>query len=308
MTPPVRHAALNVHLWGRAEQNRLLTGCIGPAARALLGAGTLRRFWFDRWDARGPHVAVFLGAPGEAMDAVRAALAERLDAYLAASPSTVYLEAAELEARHAGCRGKQLCSLDALPGLEPNNVWRFAADEPAESYLFRASAGLDADAADRLMADLALWSVDRLRAGSTTGPAVRWIAGLSGAVERAGLEPAELWRFYASTLLPGMRDRIVAGDPEVVAGLPGLVGERNLAAFETLWSAAQAGPPAWDGFAALAELVASARPTTARGRLIFVRELAHSVLGQLDQYVQFRIPLALYAWHRTLPQPHPVPA
>src|SRR6185436_17825658 len=67
----------NVYLWSRAAQNRFLTRCLGPAIRELQDQGLASGFWFDRFDARGPHVFFLLRPIGEPMT-VRELLAHRL--------------------------------------------------------------------------------------------------------------------------------------------------------------------------------------------------------------------------------------
>lgn len=297
----MHHSILNVYFWGQEEQNRLLTDCLGPAVQELWDAGALGRFWFHRFDVRGPHVMALLGTPAEHAAEVREHLSTRLDVYLGGSPSTVCIQQSELEQRHVECRGAQLCSIDALPGFAPNNSYRFA-DHPADGFLFHLTTGMDEDGVNRLLGELALWSIVQLRAGSTVPSAVRWIAALSERLTRAGADAAEFWQFYASTLLPGLCDRIAAGDPELIAALPRLIGDRNLAVLAHMWTEAEAGPPIWSGADRLAVLIVDASPPTPRHRLMFVREISHNVLAQLDLFVKFRIPLVLYAWLRNLPQ------
>lgn len=297
----MHHSALNVYCWDRGDQNRVLTECLGPALRELWDAGALRRLWFHRFDARGPHVTVFLGAPPGVSPEVRDELGRRLDAYFAQSRGGTGISREELEQRHAECRGTQLCSLDTLPSFAPNRS-HASADHRADGYLFGLAEGMDGAAVDELLGDLAHWSIAQLRAGGTGGGAVRWVAGLDAALARAGVDTEALWRYYASTLLPALRERIAAGDPELVAGLPAIVGERNRAVLARRWDEAEARPPVWAGMDRLAERVAAAEAPTPR-RIAFVREVSHSVLAQLDQYVSFRIPLILYAWLRSSTQP-----
>jgi hypothetical protein len=290
-------SALNVYFWDFTEQNRLLAECVGPAVHALRRGGALEHFWFDRFDTRGPHLVLLLDAAAGRDGEVRAGLQAALDAYLAHAPSTRVLAAEELELRHAQCRGKHLCSLDLEPGVEPNNSHRWV-DVPDDALVLRSPPGMDARRLKALLTDQALWSIDQLRTGGTA--AVRWAAGLTAALERAGLDAAAVWRFYASTLMPRFREAILAQDSALVEGLPRLIGAGNAAVFDRLWDPARdAGPDA--AMDALARAVA-AEPS-ADERTLFVRRFAHIVLAQLDQFVRFRIPLSLNAWHRTLPAP-----
>jgi hypothetical protein len=298
------HLALNVYVWGEREQDRVMTEALGPALAALRDDGALRRLWLHRFDVRGPHLMAVLGGPLHRSGEVRARLAAALDAYLADAPSPVVLDADTLRRRHDDCRGRALNPVDAREGFAPNNSYAFGAQDPAEAYVFRRAEGMDTAALEPLLADLALWSVARLRAGSGAGTAVAWMAGLTGALRGAGLEPEGFWRYYASTLLLRGTERILAAHPEVVAGLPNLIGAPNLATLGGAWNAAEAAPPAWPGAPALAAVVAASSASD-EARHVFVRELCHGVFAQLNQLVRIRIPLVLYAWHRTLLQTAP---
>jgi hypothetical protein len=284
--------ALNVYCWGDAEQDRLLTGCLGPAVRELWDEGKLTRFWTHRFDARGPHVMALLGAPAAARDEVRQRLSARLASYLDASPGGAHLSEDELRARHDACRGGTLCSLDALEGMAPNRSYAFA-DEPLAVFPFSHAR---TDEEGLLLGELALWCIERLAAGTAARDAVRWAAALDLALERAGAGPAGLWRFYASTLFPALSARIMEDDEEVAASLARRVGGRNQELFEAAWSRADA--PAWPGIGRLAAIAAA---HDAEGRWRFTRSLAHAVLAQLGLPVMHRIPLVVHAWLRRLP-------
>jgi hypothetical protein len=111
----------NVYHWGEREQDRLLFECLKPLGEGLLAEGMCQRFFCCRFDVRGPHLKVIFGlAPGK-----RAEVAARIDdavaGHLARSPSFAPLSAAEIEARHAACRGKEICSVDHDPTPAPNN-------------------------------------------------------------------------------------------------------------------------------------------------------------------------------------------
>ncbi len=292
--------ALNVYHWGEAQQSRLLAECLGPAARALRGAGLVRRCWFLRFDVRGPHVLAVFAGPDGGREEVAARLAARVEAYLAAHPSRTVLSPDELEVRHAACRGT-LCALDAEPGIAPNDSYGIV-DHPRDGYPFRLGAGArDEDALWEELAEAALWAVDRLRAGGETAAAIRWIADVDRALQSAGADAAGYWRHYAATLLPPLARRLEAGDEEaVVAGLPRVVGERNGALFAAAWEAAAQGP-AWPRLPRLVELAAADDGRPLLRRWMLLREVNHGILSQLNQFVQVRIPLALYAWLRSAP-------
>lgn len=294
--PSRRHAVLHVYLGSAAAQSRLLAEAVGPEARALVEAGALARFWPYRFDARGPHVAVLLGGPATRAEEARARLAARVEAFLASAPEGAAADPAEAERRHAACRGKVLSPLDALPGLAPSPSYAFA-EAPERGYFFNLAPGMELDTLEPLLAEVALWAADRLRAEGAAGSAVRWVAALGRALERAGVDAAACWRLAASTYLLGLAERIAAEDPELAASLPRLVGERNVAVMDRLWDD-DGGAAAAPGMERLAALVAGWEAPAPGEREAFVREVAHCVLSQLDQPVRFRVPLVLYAWHR----------
>lgn len=298
MATPMRHLALNVYFWGDDEQNRLLTDCLGPAARELWEERSLRRFWVHRFDARGPHLMTLLGFPADHAEEARRHLAARLDLYLVRSPSTAVLTAQELQARHDACRGSRLSSLDARGGFATNNSYAFAP-QPADAFPYRRVAGREEEAElNDLLGELTFWCVEQVRAGTATVGAIRWIAALDRAIARAGRDPGCFWQWYAATLLPTLGERIAGGDAEVAALLERRIGERNRTVFDTIWSAAGSEPPAWPGAYRLAELALGPDAAGPAHQWPFTRDLVHAVLAQLGLHVMSRIPLVLYAWLR----------
>jgi hypothetical protein len=121
----------NVYLWSRAAQDRFLVGCLGPALRELQDRELARGFWFDRFDARGPHV-FFLIRPVEDLTAVREVLAQRLEEFLATSTDPEEIPLAEIEECHRQVLGRTRCEADDLPGL---------AAESRSFVLFEHAAG-----------------------------------------------------------------------------------------------------------------------------------------------------------------------
>ena len=60
------YLGLVAYCWGQEQQDRLLTECLKPAMEEWRSSGLTRRFWFDRFDARGPHVLGLLTTTPEA--------------------------------------------------------------------------------------------------------------------------------------------------------------------------------------------------------------------------------------------------
>lgn len=294
------HLALHVYFWGDPETSRLLTDCLGPAARELRDEGLLERFWFTVFDTRGPHVVAVLSTPEGGADRVRSRMAAHLDRYLAEHPSTAPLTAEEMERRHEQCRGKRLSVIDAEPGFAPNNSYQMA-EHPADGYPFWLGAEVAAqDALWGTVQDVAFWAIEQRRARASTAGAVRWIAAVDRALLRAGEDPAECWRHHAQTLLVHLKDRLEADEAQVLATLPTVVGERNRAVFGRLWD-----EPPRDSLAdGLVEIALADDGRTPAQKRMLLRDLNHCTLAQLGQPVLHHVPLILYAWQRNL-QPQP---
>jgi hypothetical protein len=283
--PTLQHFALNVYQWASDAQDQLLAECLGPAARALGLEGLVSQFWFYRFDVRGPHLGVLFGASADDAAEACAVLEARLDAYLAAFPCTAVPEAGELEKRHTECRGAVLCAMDAEPGLAPNNSYCIAP-HPADGFFLRQTS----------LGELASWSISRLGPNAPR-TAVRWIAAVDGALCRTGLPAEACWRYYATTLGVGMKDRLRANENAVVGALPRMLGERNLDALSRAWVEVEDAPQ-WSSVDELVRRVMADDGRALDERVRLLRTLNHSVLSQLGQPASLRIPVVLYAWLR----------
>jgi hypothetical protein len=294
----VQHLACNVYHWGRGPADRLLAECVAPAVRDLRRAGLAERFWFQRFDARGPHLFLLAGtAPGRA-EALREALGARLDAWLAAHPSEEPLTDDELRTRHDQCRGKRLCALDAEPGIAPNNSVRWAPHAP-DAYPLSLSAGAAAhDALWGLLSALAEWNLGRL--GDAGGAAVRWMAAVDAELRRAHPAAEGYWRRHAGTLLLGLEERLAADAGAVLDALPRVVGARNAETFGRVWDAVEGGEAVWEPLPQLLRMMLADDGRPLDVRLHMLREINHVVLGQLGQPVAAHVPLVLFAWLRGL--------
>lgn len=293
----MQHLALNVYLHDPAEQAAFVTGCLEPALRALRGAGALRRAWFGRFDARGPHVYTLVST--DRADEARATLADAVDAWLAARPALETLDDAALELRHGECRGKQLNAIDAQPGFAAPGTYAFAPHAPP-AYPFAVFAEGD-EAAWALLTEIALANAAGPPEGmSATGAALRWMAGVDLALGEAGVDAADYWRYHTCTLLPGLPERLRTEEAAVLDALPRSVGERNLAAFTGIWESVEAEP---DGVLAdrarrLVRAVLAGREPAAAWPLL--REANHCGLLQMGQMVRGHLPILFFAWHRNL--------
>lgn len=300
MTHPARsavHVAANVYLWSAASRRRLLVDCLGPLARDLRDRGLVRRFLYAGFDARGPHLFALFSTTPDRRTWVESRLSAGLDAFLALHPDIEALPAAELAARHDQCRGKQLCAVDAEPGLEQNNSYRLCL-QPADGYPFRAGGE---DELWDLCGEMALWAVDQLRRGGEAAAAVRWTAALDGALARTGASAPDFFRYHATTVLLPLASALAEDEEKVVGGLAAAVGAKNRAAFAREWEAVEREAP-WAGVERLVTLAVSHDGATPGERWKLLREVNHCVLSQLQQPERARLALWLYAWMRGVPE------
>ncbi|HYU32690.1 MAG TPA: lantibiotic dehydratase C-terminal domain-containing protein [Thermoanaerobaculia bacterium] len=293
----------NVYLWGKASQNSLLVQCLGPAMREIQDEGLASGFWFDRFDARGPHI-FFLTRPVSDPAAVCALLAERLTTFLARLPATEEIPAAELDERRQRVLGKALCAADTLPGPAENRTFVLVEHEP-DGYPFRLAADLrDAPGFWRLLDELSFWTVEQIASvpdSAMNATAIRWFASLDGALRQAGAA-REFWRYHAETLLPGLREKL-AEDGELETGmsasLEAALSDRNRDAFARLWHQVECSGSTWPQIGRLVKLALAVNGSSRR--FAALREATHATWKQLGLPVRQEIPVVLFAWRRHQP-------
>lgn len=292
------HLGIVVYAWGALAQDQLLLECLGPAAGELCRRGVARRFWFDRYDARGPHLFAMLTAPPEAREEIAATLASRLAAHLAAHPSTAEISPERLSWLHGETRGRRQCEPDGRPGVAPNNSFEIF-EHPERGYPFHLSAGLPDEAEIwSLVADLSSWTIGQLaaRPGSPAMAAARrWTASMSRELQRAGARPADYWRYHAGSLLPGLLEGVSPDEEASVldALSSGLHAARP--SFDQAWREAATKGPVWPGLPRLVQLATTANPASTWALL---REIDHVALKQLGLPVALHVPLALQTWRK----------
>jgi hypothetical protein len=295
----VIHLGANVYTWGEDAQDRLLVDCLGTAADELRSRGLLELFWYDRFDARGPHLFALFTVPTHAAESARALLADRIEDHLRKFPSTLFLSREEVETRHAECRGKALAAVDRQPGLVENNTYCLF-EQPPHGYPFRVSQGLAGEAELwGFWDDLVHWVLQQIRnrpENSHSGTAVRWFAQLDQAVASTG-EATSFWRYYATTLLPPLTGRLATEEEEVLRALPTWVGDKNRKAFSRIWDSSIRSLLLWPHFAQLVTL-ATREEGEASLRWNILREVVHCTLKQLGVPVSLHVPLVLFAWER----------
>jgi hypothetical protein len=299
------HLGVNVYVWGGAHQNRLLAECLGPAAHELRSRQRCEWFWYDRFDARGPHVFAVFAVRQDARDDIARDLAQRIEAYVTSQGSTEVLSPDALATLHAECRGKRLCAVDDEPGIAANNTYR-VFEHSARGYPLALTEGMAAERAEALWGlvdQLAAWTIAQIAPQRMQVPAVtalRWMAALDGALRAAGLDPAAYWRYHASTLIVGLEQRLAASEAEVLRSLPASISEANRQALSRVWQHAGEASPVWAPLPRLVDLVASESGWSVEDRRRLLRKLVHTALKQLDLPVAQHIPVVLFAWQRSL--------
>lgn len=281
---------LVVYRWGRRAQDGLLVDCLGPLAAELWHSGQVDRFWFDRYDARGPHLFAVFGAPTDRLERLTGRLGEALDRYLADNPSRETLTAERLERLHLQTRGRRQCEVDGWPGFGANDSWEIFA-HPPYGYPFGLAEPEESEIW-RLAAELALWTIERI-ASRPEAPgipeAVRWTVAVDRALRAAGVDPAAYWRHQASTLIAPDDP----GDGSLLDALPDALEPRHLENLARLWEEVERASGFWPD---LPRLVRAAQGKGESPALL--REIDHAALKQQGIPVAFHLPAVLFAWRR----------
>lgn len=297
----MRYIGGNIYLWGEAAQNRLLLECLGPTACELVDEGVARGFWFDRFNARGPHIFFFICLSNEAFNgAARARLTDRLQAFLAEQPSRERIPVDRLEELHRQMHGKALCPADKWPGFEENNSFLLFEHSPT-GYPFLLTSHLQ-DAAEfwRLLSGLSFWTIQQIedkRCRSPANSGIRWAAALDGALQRIGAAES-YWRYHATTLIMGLAERLAVAEHEVRTSLFTLIGLKNRETFSRLWNQVETSGPPWPLIPELVKASLSSDDTSRR--FLALREAVHCTWKQLGLASTQHIPLVLFAWNRSL--------
>ena len=306
------HLGVNVYLSDPELQSELVTRCLAPAAARMHGENGGARFWFTRFDARGPHVlALFTpprgadGGTAEATDAAEARLRGALEDHLRDLPSPAPPPADEVRRRHQECRGKALCEADRLPGLAAEGSY-LPFRHPADGYPYHLGRDLEDPAAlHRQMGEVCRWVVDHLREGSAGAALASWMTRLDLHLAERSLA-RDYWALHAATLLPALRDAPPQGDEERVATLRAALGDGNRRQLARHWREAASDGPAPPPVAALVDTVVGGSGPKGRDPArvaATLREITHCSLIQLGHPVRSHLPWVLYGWLRSLRDP-----
>lgn len=297
MSAPENRCCLGVvaYCWGLNEQSRLLAEGLAPLVARLRQQG-LERFWFDRFDARGPHVWALFTVQRAQLAGTRELVERELAQFLAAHPSTTALSPEELSARHRACRGSALTVVDAEEGLADNNTLRFF-EQPADRYPFSLGRSLEnPDALHDLLDRSAAWSLGQLArapAGVPIGIAADWLAGLARRLPEHFADSRAYWHYHAASL--DRRFAPAEGEPAVPAW-DREIGERNLALLERIW---QRDSPPSPFLPRLLEVVSGAREARGLAPRALLREVIHMTLRQLGVPARLERLLVLFCWRQS---------
>lgn len=295
---PMEYFGVNIYADEIFEQNCILLEAVMPWATPLLDDGTLERFFFDRFDARGPHLVVLFGNRTGEHQRLAKELGRALENDLAVRGqlSTISLEAREL--RHQQCQGKWLCEVDREEGFAEVGSFRLF-NHPVNGYPFEFGP-LAADGEHFLrgwleLSRFAVGRMERSQGRADWTAAIPLVAGIDRALRSVGKDPALLWRYHAATLLPAVKLRLESeSDAEILGSVAKALSDKNRQIFTQFWNFDLPGGPD------LHRLVQSASQGewgTPRS-LAPLREIQHTTLKQLGLMVAQHVPLILYAWQK----------
>ena len=304
-----RWLGVNVYLWERLEQNRLLSQVLSPEVDRLYAESKVDIVFYDRFDSRGPHVflSLRLVEPVEEEAQVRASLRAAIEPFLdGKEKSNVYGEE-ELQKLHEQCRGKTLWHADRRPGLAEDRTLLIDRHEGG-GYPFNWWRDLQDAARDRvseLVGESTRWALALVppEKDAHMGAAVAWSAEFDRILRRrlSPAEAADYWRIHASTLIMGLGERWQEEPEAVRASLPGRVAPKTAKAFADRFDAADSGDEEspWSPMGELIETVLGGAPNR-QVAWRALREINHVTWKQLGLYVRFHLPIVLFAWNRNL--------
>ena len=289
----------NIYYWGNKEQTRLLLNGVRPWNTRAREAGLIQRFWYCRYDARGPHLFILFATQPESQADLQTFLEAEVESFLRSNPSTEFLSREELEKRHRDCRGRTMSVADSGQLLADNNSFVVFSHQDS-AYPLHLSAGMTAaeEFWNRLDV-LASWALEQLET-DTTRTAVRWFAAVDHSLRRAGLSPQEYWRFHACTLLLPLKQRLQTDEAAVLAALPRTIGENNRTLFAHTWREMNNGCNLGFDVGSLVRLIVNDEARSLERRFATLREINHVLMGQLGQWTKFEIPIVLHAWQQNL--------
>ncbi len=227
-----------LYLWSPDEQDRFLRDALGPFTHRVLDSGLVSGFWFDRFDARGPHVFFVLTTRENTVGPLEREVRNLLEGWLETPPSKPPLSLSDLEALHVACRGKTLCAADRLDGFATHSSFEIFS-HPISGYPFSLGRYfgevLDADAPDespwRAWTETAFWTIGLL-GKPVLAPVMRWLAAIDQLMDDE--QAADFWRYSLRCLLPEL-PMLESLDKVDTAMLERFISDKNLPVLRDLW-------------------------------------------------------------------------
>jgi hypothetical protein len=291
---------VNIYYWGETEQNRLLCEALPGWSRLARHLDAGSRMWYCRFDARSPHIFALFSTSEAQEPALRTLLDDRVRTFLAEFPSACNLSASALEERHRACRGKALSPIDRLDGLADNNSFVLFRHDSCGYPFHRMAGTVERHQLSRWLSRLSCWSIGALKESSTLA-AARWLAAVDHAIANTiAAQPGlaeSYWRYHAGTLV--VNHEGAADADQLVPLLPKLVSGRNREKLSAIWDDPRVPERAGLDFGGLMRFVFDGRRPVPRS-FELLRELNHTVLGQLGVWLTVQLPIILYAWQRNL--------
>ncbi len=303
------HVGANLFSWDRTGQNRVITEAVWSVIEQVRTTCPLE-FWFDRHDARGPHVMVLLSVPSDIAGTVGAKLQAAGARHFEGQPSSG-LHLNEITERHRAASRQPLCAEDRKPGLANENtlVGFRQPDTGFPFHLTKALSSNERHAIWNATSATTEWTISQLAADPTrslAGVGLQWLAAFDVALGRAlpGTRPA-FWRYFASSLLHSLPERLDTDPDGAMTAINNAVGDRNRAIFARVWEHAETSGTLWPGLGPLIHALRAAHRPNDHDTWRLPRTLVHCTLKQLGLYQQDELPMVLFALHRTLAQETP---
>jgi hypothetical protein len=300
------HLGFNIYYGNQKAQNHFLVHCLRPAIEEARREFPLR-FWFDRFDARGPHIFLLVTVPGHCREEARSLLSVRFSEFFDAGPNPEPMGPEEARARHEGCKGKGICEVDREAGMAEDNSYR-SFEQPPHGYPFFLTRSLDREEELwRLLDDQASWTISQLAETMpkpATARGILWLAAFDRLLAAKMPQVEEYWSYHAGTLLLSLSAHLAENEQDVYRRLPGSIGARNRQSFESLWGQ-ETSDSAWPDLSRLLDCVVFDPHLSRRQTCALLREIVHTTLKQLGIATQLHVPLLLFAWSLHLPPSHP---
>ncbi|MEM1181445.1 MAG: lantibiotic dehydratase C-terminal domain-containing protein [Acidobacteriota bacterium] len=295
--------ALTIYRWTYVAQDQVLADCLQPALLELRDGGALRSFWFNRFDARGPHLKILLTLPEPDKARVVRDLERRLAAYLRENPETEPFSEEKAAERHANCQGKTLGEADRLPGLAERDTFVLTGHSSRDyPWLWSRDPGPATPFWDRV-SDLSWWTLDQVADFSRSGGGRHGSAlQLTHAVDRRLRQDqawrTAFWRFCASVLLHFLGGERFDDPAHCLTAFPPWIGDSNMKVFADVWDHLDRSETGIDGMEGLVREARAQSDPDDDFRLL--RETIFSGLSQLGLPTRLRATLFVFAWHRSL--------